>query len=198
MCATATAGGKLIAERDEVTELLLAARDGRREALDRLMPLVYEELKGIARNRLRAERRNHSLNTTALVHETYLKIVDQTRAQWRDRAQFFAIASTLMRRILVDHARKQRSTKRGGERTRVPLDATQLSIDEEADRLVALDDALGRLASVDERLCRVVECRFFAGLSEQETAEVLGVTTRTVERYWAKAKALLYMELSVA
>ncbi len=188
----------MVAERDEVTELLLAARDGRREALDRLMPLVYEELKSIARNRLRAERRNDSLNTTALVHETYLKLVDQTRAQWRDRAQFFAIASTLMRRILVDHARKHGSEKRGGERRRVPLDASHLSIDEEADRLVALDDALQRLANVDERLCRVVECRFFAGLSEQETAEVLGVTTRTVERYWAKAKALLYMELSVS
>lgn len=159
---------------------------------------VYEELKRIAHNRLRAEREDHSLNTTALVHETYLKLVDQTRVQWRDRAHFFAVASTLMRRILVDYARKHGRVKRGGERRRVPLDATQLPVDDEVDRLVALDDALERLANVDLRLCRVVECRFFGGLTEQETAEVLQVTVRTVERYWTKAKAFLYVELSVS
>ncbi len=164
--------------------------------LDRLIPHVYEELKRIAHNRLRAEREDHSLNTTALVHETYMKLVDQTRVEWRDRAHFFAVASTLMRRILVDYARKRGTAKRGGERRRVPLDATQLSVDDEVDRLVALDDALERLARVDERLCRVVEYRFFGGLSEQETAEVLQVTERTVQRYWAKARALLSMELS--
>lgn len=144
--------------RDEVTELLLAARGGRREALDRLMPLVYDELKRIAHHRLRSEGAGHSLNTTALVHETYLKLVDQTRVEWRDRAHFFAVASTLMRRILVDYARKHATAKRGGERRRVPLDATQLSVEDDLDRLVALDDALERLASVDERLRQVVEC----------------------------------------
>lgn len=162
------------------------------------MPLVYEELKRIAHNHLRAERHDHTLDTTALVHETYLRLVDQTRVQWQDRAHFFAVASTLMRRILVDYARRHGRAKRGGERRRVPLDATQLSVEDEVERLVALDDALRRLASLDERLCRVVECRFFGGLTEEETAEVLHVTTRTVERYWAKAKALLYMELSLS
>lgn len=161
------------------------------------MPLVYDELKRLAHNRLRAEREDHSLNTTALVHETYLKLIDQTRVEWRDRAHFFAVASTLMRRTLVDYARKHGTAKRGGGRRPVPLDATQLSVEEEIDRLVELDDALRRLASVDERLCRVVECRFFGGLTEEETAEVLHVTPRTVERLWAKAKALLYMELAV-
>jgi RNA polymerase sigma factor (TIGR02999 family) len=188
----------LTAGRDEVTGLLLAARKGRREALDRLMPLVYAELKRIAHTRLRAEREDHSLSTTALVHETYVKLVDQTRVQWRDRAHFFGVAATLMRRVLVDHARKHTSAKRGGKRVRVPLDAAALSVEEEIDRLLALDDALRRLAHVDEQLCRVVECRFFAGLTEDETAEALGVTVRTVQRYWAKAKALLYTELAVA
>lgn len=195
-CSDRGQGGLLTTGQDDVTELLLAARDGRREALDRLLPLVYDELKRIAHGRLRAERQDHSLNTTALVHETYLKLVDQTRVQWRDRAHFFAVASTLMRRILVDYARRQGRVKRGGERQRVPLDATQLSVEDAADRLLALDDALAQLAAVDERLCQVVECRFFGGLSERETAEVLQVTPRTVERYWAKAKALLYLELS--
>lgn len=190
--------GNMNDQSSEVTDLLHAARDGSAEALDRLMPLVYDELRRIAHSRLRVEREDHSLNTTALVHETYLKLVDQTRVQWRDRAHFFAVASTLMRRILVDYARRHSRAKRGGERRRVPLDATQLSVEDEVERLVALDEALQRLAAVDERLCRVVECRFFGGLSERETAEVLEVTTRTVERYWAKAKALLYMELSVS
>lgn len=181
-----------------MTELLLAARNGRRKALDRLIPAVYDELKRIAHNRLRAERADHSLNTSALVHETYLKLVDQTRVEWKDRAHFFAVAATLMRRILVDYARRHGRAKRGGDLQRVPLDATHLAVEDEADWLVALDEALERLAAVDERLSRVVECRFFGGLSEQETAEVLQVTPRTVERYWAKARALLYLDLSVA
>jgi RNA polymerase sigma factor (TIGR02999 family) len=117
--------------------------------------------------------------------------------EWRDRAHFFGVASTLMRRVLVDYARKHATAKRGGERARVPLANTQLSVEAEADRLVALDDALTRLAALDQRLCRVVECRFFAGLTGEETAEALGVTTRTVERDWVKAKALLYMDLAV-
>lgn len=165
--------------------------------MDRLMPLVYEELRRIARGRLRAERPDHSLTTTALVHETYLKLVDQTRVQWQDRAHFFAIASTMMRRILVDHARRRGSAKRGGERQKVSLEAAPLPVEDEVERILALDEALESLASVDPRLCQVVECRFFGGLTEEETAEVLDVTPRTVQRYWAKAKALLYEELSV-
>lgn len=188
----------LSAAPDDVTALLLAARDGQQEAVDRLMPRVYDELKRIAHNRLRAEREDHSLNTTALVHETYLKLIDQTRVQWRDRAHFFAVASTLMRRILVDYARRHGRAKRGGDRRRVPLDATQLAVEDEVDRLIALDEALERLATLDPRLSRVVECRFFGGLTEKETAEALHVTVRTVERYWAKAKALLYLDLAVS
>jgi len=188
----------LTADRSEITDLLLAARQGRRAALDRLMPLVYHELKRIAHNRLRAERGNHSLATTDLVHETYLRLVDQTRVEWRDRAHFFGVASSLMRRVLVDYARKHASAKRGGKRQRIPLADADLSVEAEADRLVALDEALTRLAAVDERLCRVVECRFFAGLTEDETAGALGVTARTVQRDWAKAKALLYTDLSVS
>jgi len=188
-------GSAVKGDQDEVTGLLLEVSSGGREALDRLMPLVYEELKRVAHNRLRVEG-ERSLNTTALVHEVYLKLVDQTRVKWHDRAQFFAVAATMMRRILVDQARKSRAAKRGGGPRRIPLDATHLSVDQEIDALLALEEALERLASVDERLCRVVECRFFGGLTEMETAEALGVTGRTVERDWAKAKALLYLELA--
>jgi len=186
------------AARDEVTELLLASRAGDRDALDHLVPLVYSELRRVAHNRLMTERANHSLSTTALVHETYLKLVDQTRVEWRDRSHFFAVASTLMRRLLVDHARTRSRLKRGGESVRVPLDAVPLSVEAEADRIVAVDEALRWLAGVDERLCKVVECRFFGGLTAEETAEVLDVTVRTVERQWAKAKALLRVALSAA
>jgi len=166
-----------------------------REALDRLMSLAYPELKRLAHNRLRVERAGHTLSTTALVHETYLKLVDQTKVLG-NRAQFFAVASIAMRRILVDHARKRASAKRGGDNVRVPLDANSLSVEEAIDAILALDGALDRLARVDARLCRVVECRFFAGLTDEETAAALGVTTRTVERDWAKARALLHEDLN--
>jgi RNA polymerase sigma factor (TIGR02999 family) len=180
---------------DHVTELLLAAKSGDRAALDRLIPQVYDELRRVAHNWLGRERTDHSLGTTGLVHETYVKLVDQTRVQWRDRAHFFGIASTLMRRILVDHARKRGTARRGGDRRRVPIDATELPVEEEAVRIVEIDEALNELAKVDERLLTVVECRFFGGLTEEETAEVVGVTVRTVQRDWAKAKALLYDHL---
>jgi len=185
-----------------ITELLVAWRGGDRAALDRLFPLVYEELRRISHRQLGAERAGHTLSTTALVHEAYLKLVDQTRAQWVDRAQFYAVAARAMRRILVDYARRHRAAKRGGDRERVSLDVQNLgeplaeapaaAADERADTLIALDDALARLAELDERLSRVVECRFFGGLTEEETAAVLGVTARTVRRDWVKAKAWLY------
>ena len=177
----------------DVTGLLLAWRAGDGTALDRLFPLVYEELRRIAHRQLGRERSGHTLGTTALVHESYLKLVDQTRARWEDRAHFFAIAAGAMRRILVDYARRHRAAKRGG--TRVGLDDATLVADERADTLVALDEALTRLAEVDERLGRVVECRFFGGLSEEETAQALGVTARTVRRDWVKAKAWLHQAL---
>lgn len=181
--------------KHDITGLLLAWRAGDRTALDRVFPLVYEELRRIAHRQLEGERPEHTLGTTALVHEAYLKLVDQTRAQWADRAQFFAVAARAMRRILVDYARRHRALKRGGERVRISLDDPALVADERAETLIALDDALSRLAELDERLSRVVECRFFGGLTEEETAEALAVAARTVRRDWVKAKGWLYQAL---
>jgi RNA polymerase sigma factor (TIGR02999 family) len=191
-----------VGDASAITELLVAWRGGDQGALDRLFPLVYDQLRRISRRQLGAERAGHTLSTTALVHEAYLKLVDQTRAEWVDRAQFYAVAARAMRRILVDYARRHRAAKRGGDQERVSLDVPDLgqplaeappgAADERADTLIALDDALARLAEVDERLSRVVECRFFGGLTEEETAVVLGVTARTVRRDWVKAKAWLY------
>lgn len=181
---------------DPVTALLRSARAGDRETLDRLVDLVYDELRRIAHIRLMAEAAGHTLNTTALVHEAYLRLLGYTRAEWQDRAHFLAVASIAMRRILVEHARKHRTLKRGGERKRVPLDAADLSVEGRADTLIELDLALERLAEIDERLSRVVECRFFGGMTEEETAEALGVTSRTVRGDWARARGLLYLELS--
>lgn len=181
---------------DRSGEQVPRADTGDQQALDHLFPLVYDELRRIARRHLQNERTTHTLNTTGLVHESYLKLVEQNQVDWRDRAHFYAIASMAMRRILVDHARKHRTLKRGGARTRVPLDAAALSVEDRADTLVELDDALTRLADVDRRLSRVVECRFFGGMSEEETADALGVTARTVRSAWATAKGFLYLELS--
>lgn len=181
---------------EEVTAILRSGAAGDKSALDRLLPLVYDQLRRVARVHLATEQVGHTLNTTALVHETYLRLVDQTQVEWVDRARFFAVASMAMRRILVDHARKRATLKRGGEWTRVPLDAGQLSVEDRAQTLLELDQALTRLAEIDERMSRVVECRFFGGMTEEETAEVLGVTARTVRSDWATAKGLLYLELS--
>jgi RNA polymerase sigma factor (TIGR02999 family) len=175
---------------------LPGARTGERESLDRLFPLVYEELRRIAHLRLAAEPSGHTLDTTGLVHEAYLKLVDQTRVEWKDRPHFLAVASMAMRRILVDHARKHRAAKRGGVRQRIPLDAVNLSVEDRAETLLELDGALTRLAEIDQRMSKVVECRFFGGMTEEETAEALGVTSRTVRSDWATAKGLLYLELS--
>ena len=184
----------------DITELLIAWRSGDRDALDRLFTRVYDELRRIAHRRLGRERDDHTLATTALVNEAYLKLVDQTRAHWSDRAHFFAVAATAMRRILVDHARQHRARKRGAAPERVKLDDEVLAdaalvADQRADTLLALEDALTRLAEVDERVSRVVELRFFGGLSEEETAQALGVTPRTVERDWVKARGWLYHAL---
>lgn len=176
----------------DVTGLLVAWREGDATAVDRLFPLVYQELRRIAHRQLSHERPDLTLGTTALVHEAYLKLVDQTRAQWADRSQFFAISARAMRRILVDHARQHLAGKRGGRRERVNLDEETLSLDQRADLLVAVDEALDRLRAVDERASRVVECRFFGGFTEEETAAALGITDRTVRRDWARAKGWLY------
>jgi RNA polymerase sigma factor (TIGR02999 family) len=183
----------------DITGALVALRQGAPDALDLLTPLVYDELRKIAHRQLGAERSDHTLSTTALVHEAYLKLVDQTRAEWRDKAQFFAIAARAMRRILVDYARRHRALRRGGAQQALSFDELEdsgaLAAAERASELIALDEALERLEGVDERLARVVEWRFFAGLTEAETAAVLGVTPRTVARDWVKARGWLYQEL---
>jgi RNA polymerase sigma-70 factor, ECF subfamily len=181
-------------DRDDqdVTGLLIKWRQGDREALDALIPLVYRELRGVAGARLRGERAGSLLQTTALVHETYLRLVALHRLTVENRTHFFAIAARLMRQILVDQARRSQAEKRGGGLTMVALDgASPVSLPNIVD-VLALDQALGELAAMDERLCRVVELKFFAGLTIEETAEALAVSSATVERDWAVAKAWLY------
>lgn len=189
-------------ERKEITSALSDLGNGTSDAMARLMPLVYGELRRIAHRQLRAEEGGHTLSTTAVVHEAYLRIADQRDAQWVDRAQFFAVAARTMRRILIDYARRHKAERRGGaHRARVDLDALELAnapaiaIVERADSLLALDEALERLGRVDERLARVVECRFFAGLNEVETAEALGVSQRTIARDWMVARGWLFQHL---
>jgi RNA polymerase sigma factor (TIGR02999 family) len=178
-----------------VTELLVKASAGDSAALATVIPLVYQELRRLAQHQLRREPDGHTLSPTALVHEAYLRLIDQTRAQWKGRAHFLAIASTAMRRILVDRARSHRSVKRGGLQARVPIESVELASEEGAEMLLALDDALSRLKERDARQAQVVECRFFGGLTEEETAEALGIGLRTAKRDWAKARSWLYREI---
>ena len=172
-------------------DLLTELRSGRRESLDRLLPLVYEELRAIAHRQLAARGRGGTMQTTALVHEAYLKLVDQSHAQWKDRAHFLALASLAMRHILVDRAKARVALKRGGEQKRITLDEEEIGVDDQPDALLQLDDAMTRLAAVQPRLARVVECRFFGGRTEEEIAAALDITVRTVQRDWAKARMLL-------
>lgn len=181
--------------RHEITELLVAWRGGDSEAMNRLIPLVYGELRGIAHNRRIGEREDHTLNTTAIVHEAFLKLVDATRIEWQDRGHFFKVAAGVMRHILVDYARRHRSAKRGGGQQPLDLDEEIGTLDDGADSIIAVDEALVRLAAMDERLARVVECRFFAGLSDAETAAALDLSPRTVRRDWSMAKGWLHQQL---
>jgi RNA polymerase sigma-70 factor, ECF subfamily len=182
--------------RTRITSILLEwGAPGEERPLDGLLPFVYDELRRVAHRQLGRERPGHTLQPTALVHEAYLRLVDQTRARWVDRAHFFAVAAGVMRRILIDYARRYRAAKRGGDAQRVDLDLAELSLDERSEMLINLDEALGRLAELNPRLSQVVECRFFGGMTEEETAEALGVTDRTVRRDWIKAKAWLSREL---
>ena len=179
-----------------VTELLIGWSKGDKEALDSLVPLVYDELRRQASRYLRHERVGHTLQTTALIHEAYLRLVDQKNVHWQNRAHFFGIAAQLMRRILVDHARTKKRAKRGGSNIRVSFnDATQMAQGQDLD-IVALDEALERLAEIDEQQSRIVELRFFSGLTVDETAEVLGISPATVKRDWSMAKAWLHREVS--
>jgi RNA polymerase sigma factor (TIGR02999 family) len=178
----------------KVTELLAELRAGHREAFDQILPLVYHELHRVARRELGA-RPNDSLSTTALVHELYLKFARAERADWRNRAHFLSVASVAMRHILVDRARRRSAEKRGGPQRHVTLDDNVAATGQQADTLLELHEALEHLARIDERLARVVECRFFGGMTEQETAEALHIGVRTVRRDWIKARGLLYHAL---
>ncbi len=180
----------------DVTGLLLSWRQGDAAALDRLIPVVYDELRRVARRRLRGESPGHALQSTALVHEVYLRLVDVDRMTLTSRAHFLGVAATLMRQILVDHARRQRADKRGGAATMLSLEEVSPAAPAPAVDVLALDEALDALCAIDARQCRVVELRFFAGLTIDEAAEALGVSTATVEREWAMAKAWLYRQLS--
>jgi RNA polymerase sigma factor (TIGR02999 family) len=181
---------------DDVTQLLLDLRSGDKEAMDKLLPLVYGELRRLAASYLRRERPDHTLQPTALVHEAYLRLVDQSRVEWQNRAHFFGIAAQIMRRLLVDHARQHRAAKRSGGAAKLSLDEALGVIDERSTDLVALDEALEALAELDPQKSRIVELRFFGGLSIEETAEVLGISTPTVTRQWRMAKAWLYNQVS--
>jgi RNA polymerase sigma factor (TIGR02999 family) len=187
-------------QQGDVSLLLRAWSDGDRGALDKLTPIVYDELRRLARSYMNRERPGNSMQTTLLVHEAYMRLVDYKRMQWQDRAHFFAVSAQLMRRILVEHARRQ-NLKRGGGVEHIALDEAAMisghTLDQSAD-MVALDDALGALAKFDERKVQVVEMRFFGGLSVEETAEVLKVSPVTVMRDWSTAKAWLYRELGGA
>jgi len=180
----------------EVTQLLVDWTGGNKAALDQLMPLVYKELRRLASSYLRKERRDHTLNSVGLVNEAYLRLVDYSNLRWQDRAQFFGLAAQVMRRILIDHARRHHYAKRGGGSPNVSLDETAVFSEERASDLVALDDALTSLASIDPRKSQVVELRFFGGLNIEETAEVLNLSSMTVRREWRWAKAYLHQEIS--
>jgi len=175
---------------------LIEMREGDPEAIDRLMPLVYDELRALAHHKLRFERPDHTLNTTALVHEAYVRLVDQRQVQWQGRTHFIAIAAQAMRRILVNYAEKRNAAKRGGQLARIPLHRSLVFTEERSDELLALDEALTRMEGFNERGCRVVEYRFFGGLTHEEIAEVMGLSVRTVERTWRMAKQWLRLEMS--
>lgn len=179
-------------EHGEITRILFSVEDlDRGEALDRLLPIVYDELRAIAAARLRAERSGHTLQTTALVHEAYIRLVGSERPVWSNRAHFFYAAAEAMRRILVDHARRRTRSKRGGDRVRVELDEAHLSRWPDPHELLAVDEAVRRLEEVDDRAADVVRLRYFAGLSVEETAQALDLSERTVMREWAYARAWL-------
>lgn len=179
-----------------VTKLLIDWGNGDHAALDRLMPLVYSELRRVAQNQLRLENPGHTLQPTALVHEAYLRLVDQQSTEWRNRAQFFAIAAQLIRRVLIDHARQRHASKRGGMALHLEIDDSIASPQADVVDALALDQALEDLAILDPQQARVVELRFYGGLSIEETAETLGISEATVSRDWVTARAWLYHRLT--
>lgn len=179
----------------EVTRLLDECGSGNGDAFERLIPLVYDDLRRIAHRRLRAERRGHTLDTTAVVHEAYLRLAETSGSTWQDRAHFFAVCARVIRHVLVDYARRRGAVKRGGDAVRVPLREELAGRAPRIATLLSLEEALASLEQHDERMARVVECRYFGGLTVEETAEALGSSRRTVERDWTRAKAYLYRAL---
>ncbi len=173
-----------------------AVEAGSRPAPDEALPVIYDELRRLARRQLRREPDGHTFATTDLVHEAWLRLMDQTRVEWQGRSHFMAVAAMAMRRILVDHARRRQRLKRGGGLERVDIEAVGIATPERADLVVALDEALDRLRDLDPRQAKVVECHFFGGMTDDETAEALGIGLRTAKRDWAKARSWLYREIS--
>jgi len=182
--------------QEQITQLLGKLQDGDSRAVDRLLPLVYDQMRAMAGKQLRFERKDHTLNATALVHEAYLKLVDQSRVQWQNRAHFLAIAAQAMRRILINYANARRAEKRGGGEPVVTFNEELFQQDAKADDLIALDAALDKLKELNERQAKVVEFRFFGGLTQEEIAEVLKVSSPTVQRDWRLARAWLSKELA--
>lgn len=181
----------------ELTQMLIQLSEGKTQVVNDILPLIYDELRSLASNYLRRERSDHTLQPTALVHEAYIKLIDQTQVKWQNRAHFFGIAANIMRRILVDYARKHHAEKRGGDAEKMPLEEEILIVSEgKSAELLALDEALENLAKVDPQKSKIVELRYFGGLSVEETAEVLGVSEITVKRHWRMAKAWLYGQLA--
>lgn len=181
-----------------ITQLLIAYGNGERSALNQLLPMVYAELHRIAVKKLQHERPDHTLNATALVHEAYLKLMSKNQASWQSRAHFFALSSRVMRRVLISYARKHKAEKRGGGISNASLEGAQIAATERADELLALNEGLNHLSTFDTRLAQVVEHRFFGGLTIEETADMLGVSSMTVKRDWSRAKAWLYRYLRIA
>ena len=182
--------------KEPVTEILLQWEQGDKQALDRLVPIVYDELRKIAARYMRRERQDHTLQTTAVVNEAYMRLVDQKRVHWKSRAHFFAIAANMIRRILIDYARAKGSAKRGGDVQKLQLEEAAVITDERAEELIELDQALVSLASHDPQQSQIVELRYFGGLSVAETASVLEISSEDVQREWILAKAWLYRQLS--
>lgn len=185
-----------MSESPSITQLLLDSKQGDRASLDRLMPIVYQELRRLAESYLRQERADHTLQATALVHEAYMRLIDQKNVDWQNRAQFFGLAAKMMRRILVNHAEAHHAAKRGGHDQKLSLDDAISFFEEEQVDLLALNEALNRLSELDERQSEIIELRFFGGLSIEEAAEMLQVSSATVKREWTMAKAWLLRELS--
>ena len=184
-------------EHQDITQLLVELTDGNKEVVNEILPLIYSELRKLAGGYLRKERGNHTLQPTALVHEAYMKLIDQKQVKWQNRAHFFGIAAQVMRRILLDYARQHKAGKRGGVGENVELEENLIIVEgEKSAELLALDEALENLAKIDEMKAKIVELRYFGGLSVEETAEVLSVSAITVKRHWKMAKAWLYGQLS--